>query len=87
MTREEVYDEKIAPLMTQIIEACNEHHIPMIADFDLSDEDQDGLRCTSSILPDEWEPPKEMIEAYHILKPKPLQFYSFITRTNPNPQG
>ena len=30
---EKIYDEKIAPLMTQIIEICKEHKLPMFATF------------------------------------------------------
>lgn len=31
MNKEQVYDEKIAPLMTQIIAICQEHKIAMLA--------------------------------------------------------
>lgn len=30
---ESVYDEKISPLMTQIIAICKEHNMPMVASF------------------------------------------------------
>lgn len=30
---ESVYDEKISPLLNQIIAICNEHKMPMIASF------------------------------------------------------
>ena len=47
MNKEQVYDEKIAPLMAQIIGICHEHNIGMVADFEIpNDEDQD-LCCTS----------------------------------------
>ena len=47
MNKEQIYDEKIAPLMRQIIEICQEHNIGMLADFEIpNDEDQD-LCCTS----------------------------------------
>jgi len=38
---EEVYDEKISPLLKQIIEVCNEHDLPMVASFCYS-LDKDG---------------------------------------------
>ena len=49
MNKEQVYDDKISPLMAQIIEICQEHNIGMIADFEIpNDEDQD-LCCTTSL--------------------------------------
>lgn len=48
MNKEQVYDEKISPLMAQIIGICHKHNIGMIADFEIpNDEDQD-LCCTSA---------------------------------------
>jgi len=31
--KEQIYDEKISPLMTQIIQICKENDIKMVADF------------------------------------------------------
>lgn len=31
---EAVYDEKIAPLMTEIIKICKEHRMPILANFE-----------------------------------------------------
>lgn len=48
MNKEQVYDEKIVPLMAQIIDICHEHNIGMVADFEIpNDEDQDLWCCTS----------------------------------------
>jgi hypothetical protein len=33
MSKEQIYDEQISPLMQQIIEICKEHEIPVFADF------------------------------------------------------
>ena len=53
MNKEQVYDDKIAPLMQQIIDICQKHNIGMIADFEIpNDEDQD-LCCTTSTLGDD----------------------------------
>ena len=30
---ESIYDEKISPLMRQIIDICKEHNMPMVASF------------------------------------------------------
>jgi hypothetical protein len=52
---EPIYDEQIAPLMTEIIRICKEHQLPMLATFQLNDGDEadDGpLLCTSTLLPD-----------------------------------
>jgi hypothetical protein len=52
MDKEAIYDEKINPLMAEIIKICQEHKIAMVASFATpSDEDLD-LFC-SSRLPDE----------------------------------
>jgi hypothetical protein len=71
MTKEEFYDDKISPLMTQIIALCKEGEIPMLADFalDWNEDDQDFLKCTTVILNKAWEPPEEMIEAAKVLMP------------------
>lgn len=42
---EAVYDEQIAPLMAQIIAVCNEHGIPLFAEFQYS---PDGF-CKTAI--------------------------------------
>lgn len=44
---ESVYDEKIAPLMNQIISICREHKMPMVACFQFA---PDGAFCTTSLL-------------------------------------
>ncbi len=50
MTTEQIYDEKIAPLMTQIIEVCRASGISMIASFAIANEDDPDLRCTTHLL-------------------------------------
>jgi hypothetical protein len=50
---EAVYDAEIAPLMTQIIEICHKHKLPMFATFlcmNDPDESGDDLVCTTSLL-------------------------------------
>jgi len=59
MNKEQVYDEKISPLMGQIIEICREHGIAMLMDFAIGHDGEgpDGQDCTdlrcSTLLPDE----------------------------------
>ena len=51
MNKDQIYDAQIAPLMTKIIEVCQQNGIAMIASFDIAHEADPGLRCTSQ-LPD-----------------------------------
>lgn len=47
MTKEEIYDAQIAPLMTQIIGVAQAHGIAMVASFAIpSDEDENLLATT-----------------------------------------
>lgn len=43
MTKEQVYDSEISPLMEKIIAICKKHKIAMLCDFGLGDD----LKCTS----------------------------------------
>ena len=52
---EAVYDEKIYPLMAQIIAICKEHNMPMLATFqyaakDVETGDGEFLLCTTALL-------------------------------------
>jgi len=47
---EQAYDEKITPLMDQIIEICQEHKMPMIADFIYCVNDQGLLSGCETLL-------------------------------------
>lgn len=74
MNREEVYDTKISPLVLQIVDICTEHGIPMLAEFFIPTEDDDGLSCTTAILrpaapvPENWpSAPKRMMAALALL--------------------
>lgn len=67
MTKEDVYDERIAPLMSQIISVCKEHKIAMLATFSL--DVSEGLQCTTALLTDDFEPTREMVEAGEIIYP------------------
>jgi hypothetical protein len=51
MNKEQIYDDQIAPLVTKILEVCQQNGIAMIASFDIAHEGDPGLRCTSQ-LPD-----------------------------------
>ena len=40
--KEAIYDEKISPLMTQIIALCKQHGIPVVARFQICDTEESG---------------------------------------------
>lgn len=48
MNKEEIYDEQIHPLMSQIIAICKKNGIAMVASFDIPTEAEPGLSCTTS---------------------------------------
>lgn len=66
---EHVYDEKIAPLMTQIIAICKEHKLPMFATFLYanSDEEGDGL-CTTNLMFPERPIPEPLLGLIDIVR-------------------
>jgi hypothetical protein len=51
MNKEQIYDGQIEPLMTKILQICQQNGISMIASFDIEHAANPGLRCTSQ-LPD-----------------------------------
>lgn len=57
---ESVYDEQIAPLMTQIIAVCKEHHLPMFATFLYRSDGDDCEYCTTNLPFDDRHMPKEL---------------------------
>lgn len=68
-TKEDIYDEQIAPLMTKIIEICKQHKIAMLADFHTPNEDASDLHCTTALLIDEHEPSDGQLKALRCLRP------------------
>lgn len=81
--KEAVYDEKIFPLMEQILNICNEHKIAMLADFALgkvSPDDGRQLKCTSFLLEGPFETEPEMVAAAQMLRPREYMMAMTITR-------
>lgn len=68
MNKEKIYDEKISPLMGQIIAICQEHKISMFATYDIPNEEGDGLCCTTCTA-DESGKPSERIRQFNRLTP------------------
>jgi hypothetical protein len=69
MNKEQIYDEQISPLMSQIIEVCRENKIAFLASFSIPTDEDDGLRCTSAILEKDFEPPEKLMRAWQEIKP------------------
>ena len=72
MTQEDIYDEKVSPLVKQIIEICKEHKIPCLMSFACPNdepENGDSLMCTTAILEDDGIGKKERLkEALRVLR-------------------
>lgn len=49
MTKEQAYDENIAPLMDKIIKAAEKHGIGFMAHFVIPTPNDEGLACTTNI--------------------------------------
>ncbi|HDL8465947.1 TPA: hypothetical protein PXR61_001985 [Yersinia enterocolitica] len=47
---ESVYDERISPLMRQIIDICNENQMPMICSFAFENCEERNVGCCTTIL-------------------------------------
>lgn len=75
MTKEQAYDQTIAPLMAQIIETAQKAGISMIAHFDISNKEDPGLKCTTIIPDGEGEFPPEVQKAARYLSPRPSSVF------------
>lgn len=65
MSKEKFYDEKVAPLMKEIIAICKEHKIAMVASFAIPNDEDPELLCTTALLAKRFEPvPEEFIKFY-----------------------
>ncbi len=74
MTKEDIYDEQISPLMAQIIEVCQEHKIAMLAQFGIPNDEDPELVCTTVLLAPEYSPSPGQLQARKILRPCPQSF-------------
>lgn len=68
--KEDIYDEKIAPLMKQIISICKEHTIPMVADFQYANSEEFGPGYCTTTLPFEGVASDEIIGLAKAMKPQ-----------------
>lgn len=69
--KEAIYDKKIAPLMTKIIDICNKHKIANLCSFDLGpnpeEDDESHLACTTVMLDDDFEPDEKYAQAANLI--------------------
>jgi len=63
MTKEEIYDEQIAPLMIEIIKVCRENNIANICSFSLDN----NVACTTCMTEDAFDPPEKFKKCVRIL--------------------
>jgi len=64
---ERTYDERIHPLMAQVIAICREHRIPMLASFAYRNGDDGADYCTTS-LPFDGREIESFGEAYRSIR-------------------
>lgn len=84
MTKEQVYDEKISPLMVQIISICKEHGIAMIANFACPNDEDEDLQALT-LLPDEnGNHPENHKLAHRAIRPTPRLSSFTITTSSAN---
>lgn len=79
--KESVYDEKISPLMSQIIAICQEHKINMFATFalDVDPETDNILKCTTALAIDESEAEGLVLVKRLLDVARPRTYYAAMT--------
>jgi hypothetical protein len=65
---ESAYDEKIAPLMKQIIAICKEHRIPLIASFQYQTTDEHGDAYCTTTLPFDGRTGEKLTRAMSVMR-------------------
>ena len=81
VTKEQIYDEQISPLMTQIIAICKEHGIPIVASFFTPGDDDPELAVTTALLGNGFEAPKNFSNALRELRPELFDGAPLMLRT------
>ncbi|RWT39899.1 hypothetical protein DN619_23615 [Klebsiella michiganensis] len=82
---ESVYDEKISPLMQQIIDICKEHNMPMVASFAYENSEENGIGCCTTTLTFEGRHIKAFADATLVIRGNP-SFSAFTIMTGVNKQ-
>lgn len=68
-SKEQIYDEHIAPLMTQIIELCKAHGIAMLASFLIPTVEDSGLNCLTNLPDETGKVPDHHLQAVRVIRP------------------
>jgi hypothetical protein len=68
VTKEQIYDKQVNPLMAKIIAVCQEHKIAMLASFAIPSDDDADLRCTSALLDGKYDPPADLLAAFSMVR-------------------
>jgi hypothetical protein len=68
MNKEQIYDEQISPLMTQIIAVCQEHGIAMVVNFAIPTEEHEDLAVITSLPDETGKIPARHVAASQILR-------------------
>ncbi len=71
VNKEQIYDEQISPLMTDIIAVCKKHKIAFLASFAIPNDDDTDLRCTTALYEsrdESTEDVEDFRKAYAILR-------------------
>lgn len=68
MTKEQAYDNHIAPLMSEVIAICDQHKISMAAQFALPDEEHPDLVCSTCLVGNEYDSPKHHYDLIRIMR-------------------
>ena len=89
MTKEQIYDEQINPLMAQILDICKCQNLSMVASFCLEpsetthDDGSGPLLCTSLLASDDFDPPDVFLRVRDLLySPRP-DFVALMISTFP----
>lgn len=80
-TKEAIYDKQISPLMKQIINICRENKIANICHFELGEDEEGPLRCTTTMATEEFEPSDSLKQVIGIIYKKP-EYMTSIVVTN-----
>ena len=81
--KEAIYDEKISPLMAQIIALCNQHGIPVVARFQICDTEESGPGYCTTVIPGEGQS-EEQRQLGHTVGPRRPVAWTETHVTNPD---
>lgn len=69
MTKEDIYDNEISPLMAQVIKICQKHGIAMLANFACPNDDDASVQALSLVPDENGKHPANHKEALYCIRP------------------